>query len=403
VNAPVIPSRAGLAILLAALAALAPFSIDTYLPSFPEIGQALGATPVAVQQTLSVYLLAYAIMALWHGAISDALGRRSVILWTLAGYALVSFASAFVTAIEQLWLLRIAQGIVAGAGAVVGRAVVRDLFDGAAAQRLMSHVSMTFAIAPAVAPIVGGWLHIAYGWRSVFVFLALLAIVLWFCCWRWLPETLPMASRQSLRPSYLFKAYVQALTSPAFLAISMAVALNFVGFFIYVLSAPVFILRHLGASETEFIWLFGPAMAGLMFGSWLSSRVAGRMTRRITIMVAYGVMACAALLNLTFSFLLPAGLPHSVLPILIYTVGMALAMPSLTLTGLDLFPARRGLASSCQAFLQSGTSALAAGILAPLLWHSTQALALGMAGLLTTGALCSVLYAVVAGKNIPTP
>ena len=384
---------AKLAILLAGLAALGPFCIDTYLPSFPEIGASLNASPLGVQQTLTAYMLPYAIMALWHGAISDALGRRLVSLVTLAMFAVVSLGAAFATGIEQLWLLRAAQGLLAGAGAVIGRAIVRDLFDGPQAQRLISHVAMTFAIAPAVAPIIGGWLHTWFGWRSVFVFLAGLAALLWFCSQRWLPETLPPEKRQSLHPSYLAKAYWQVLTSPAFLAVSLAVGLNFVGFFVYILSAPVFMLQHLGVSERGFFWLFGPAMAGLMLGSWISARFAGKRTPAAAVRRGYALMGSAAVANLLISGLLPPALPWSVAPVFVYTLGMSLTMPSLTLAGLDLFPDRRGLASSCQTFLQSLCSALVAGVLAPLLWDSPLHLALGMAGLLAGGAACTGLHA----------
>lgn len=393
----------GLAVLLAGLAALGPFCIDTYLPSFPEIGESLLASPIAVQQTLTAYMLPYAIMALWHGAISDALGRRRVILASLALFGIASLACAFVTGIEQLWLLRATQGLVAGVGAVVGRAIVRDLFDGPQAQRLISHVAMTFAIAPAVAPIIGGWLHTWFGWRSVFVFLGVVAIILWFASSRWLGETLPVEKRQSLHPGYLMRTYWRVLTSPAFIASSLAIGFNFVGFFIYIMSAPVFMLRHLGVSEREFFWLFGPAMAGLVIGSWISGRLAGKASSHATIGQGYALMAGAALTNLLITHVLPPGLPWSVAPIFLYTVGMSLSMPSLTLAGLDLFPAQRGLASSCQTFLQSLCSALVAGIVAPLLWDTPAHLAYGMAGLLGLGGLCAWLHHQLTCNKLTSP
>ncbi|MGE5386169.1 MAG: multidrug effflux MFS transporter [Betaproteobacteria bacterium] len=386
-------STRGIALLLASLSALGPFSIDTYLPSFPEIAQSLNATPVQVQQTLTAYLLPFAFMALWHGAISDALGRRRVVLWSLALFGLASLGCALATRIEHLWILRAAQGVTAGAGMVVGRAIVRDLFDGPEAQRLMSHVAMTFAIAPAIAPVLGGWLHTWFGWRSVFLFMTLLALTLTLVCWRYLPETLPVERRQSLRPGYLGRSYGSVMTHPAFLAAALAISFNFAGFFIYIMSAPVFLMRHLGVSEREFLWLFGPAMAGLMLGSWFSGRLAGKITPRQTIYRGYVIMGVAATLNLALASFFPAGLPWSVLPIFIYTSGMALAMPSLTLLALDLFPAQRGLAASCQTFMQSGFNALVAGLIAPLLWDSTQFLALGMACLLVGGSVAAMLQA----------
>jgi DHA1 family bicyclomycin/chloramphenicol resistance-like MFS transporter len=284
------------------------------------------------------------------------------------------------------------QGITAGAGIVISRAIVRDLYDGAAAQRLMSQITMMFALAPAVAPVIGGWLQILFGWRSVFAFLVVSTGALWFACWKLLPETLPSEKRQSLRPGYLGQTYWKVLTSPAFLTACMALALNFGGFFLYVLSAPVFLMRHLGVPETGFLWLFGPGMCGLVCGSWISGRLAGKISPARTIAIGYAVMAFAASVNLALNLLLPPGLPWSVLPIFGYTLGMSLAMPCLTLFALDPFPAQRGLAASCQTFFQSGFNGLAAALIAPALWGSTLTLACGMAGMLVIGGSAALLH-----------
>lgn len=379
-------------ILLAALSALGPFSIDTYLPSFHDIEQSLNATPLEVQQTLTAYMLPFAIMSLWHGAIADALGRRRVLLVSLALFGLASLGCVFATRIEHLWLLRALQGITAGAGIVVSRAIVRDLYDGAEAQRLMSHISMMFALAPAIAPVIGGRLQQWFGWHSVFVFLVVATFGVWFACWRLLPETLPEAQRQPLHPAYLARAYWHVLTSPAFLLACAGLAFNFGGFFIYVMSAPVFLMRHLGVPETGFFWLFGPAMMGLMSGAWLSGRFAGKITARQTIKRGYLIMGMATLCNVVLNLALPPALPWSVLPIFVYTFGMSVAMPSLTLLSLDPFPQQRGLAASCQMFLQSGFNGLLAGVLAPLLWGSTLTLACGMGGMMLFGATAAWLH-----------
>jgi len=383
----------GIALLLAALSALGPFSIDTYLPSFHAIGESLQATPLEVQQTLSAYLLPFAVMTLWHGAISDAFGRRRVILAALVLFGIASAGCAFATRIEHLWLLRGLQGVSAGAGIVISRAIVRDLFDGPPAQRLMSHITMMFALAPAIAPVIGGWLQALFGWRSVFAFLVLMTAILGFACWRLLPETLPPARRQSLHAGYLGRTYWKVLSSPPFLFACAALSFNFAGFFIYVLSAPVFLMRHLGVPETGFLWLFGPAMLGLMSGSWIAGRLAGKLSLERTILAGYVVMGCAAAFNLGLNLALPPGLPWSVAPLFVYTLGMSLAMPCLTLLALDPFPAQRGLAASCQTFLQSGFNAVAAGLLAPLLWGSTLTLALGMGALMLAGGAVAWLHA----------
>jgi len=385
-------SDRGFALLLAALSSLAPFSIDTYLPSFPDIVENLEATQLQVQQTLSAYLIPFAAMALVQGAIADAVGRRRVTLWALGLFALASAGCAFATRIEYLWLLRAAQGLSAGTGIVIGRAIVRDLYDGPAAQRMMSHVTITFALAPVVAPVIGGWLQSWFGWRSVFAFLTALSSILWLLLWRWLPETLPAEARRSLAPAYLTRTYWRVLSTPSFLAATAAQACNFCGFFIYVLSAPVFLMTHLGLSESEFLWLFGPAMSGLMLGSWLSGRLASRLSPLQCIICGYAVMAVASFLNLSISQLLLPGLPWSVAPLFGYTIGMAMAASALTLFALDPFPSERGLAASCQTFLQFSANGLVAGVLAPMLWSSPQTLAAGMAGFAVVGSLATLLH-----------
>ena len=386
------PEKRSIAFLLAALSALGPFSIDTYLPSFHEIAEKLGATQLQVQQTLAAYLVAFAVMTLWHGAISDRFGRRRVILIALACFGLASAGCAVASSIEQLWFWRAMQGVTAGAGMVVSRAIVRDLYDGADAQRLMAQITMMFALAPAIAPVIGGWLQTFFGWRSVFAFLVLSTAALWVACWKLLPETLPPEKRQSLKPAYLGRTYWKVMSSPPFLFACAAISLNFGGFFVYVLSAPVFLMQHLGVHETGFLWLFGPAMAGMIGGSWLSGRLAGKISFSRTITLGYLLMAIAATANLGLNLALPPALPWSVLPVFVYTLGMSLTMPCLSILALDPFPAQRGLAASCQSFFQSSFNTVIAALIAPALWGSTLSLAWGMAGMMAIGGIAALAH-----------
>ncbi|MBS0551533.1 MAG: MFS transporter, partial [Proteobacteria bacterium] len=156
-----------LAFLIAALSAMGPFSIDAYLPAFPAMAASLGASQLQVQQTLTAYLLAFACMVLWHGALADRFGRRSVLLVSTAVFALASAVCAVAPSVEWLWAGRVLQGLCGGAGMVVGRAVIRDLHEGANAQRQMSRVMVIFAVAPAIAPMLGAWMLQAGGWRSI--------------------------------------------------------------------------------------------------------------------------------------------------------------------------------------------------------------------------------------------
>ncbi|HEY9191350.1 MAG TPA: multidrug effflux MFS transporter [Methyloversatilis sp.] len=382
----------GLALMLAGLSAIGPFAIDTYLPAFPAIAADLGASKVEVQQSLTIYLAAFALMILWHGALADALGRRRVVLVSLAMFCATSIGCALATRIEHLWLARALAGMCSGAGMVVGRAIVRDLFEGPQAQRLMSTIQMLFALAPAAAPVIGGWVFGAFGWRAIFWFLAGYSALLWLICLMRLPETLDPAHRRSLHPVKLARDYAHMYAHPALLALVIAVSMNFAGFFLYVLSAPVFLMEHLGVSPQGFAWLFGPTVAGMMTGSWISRRLAGRMAPMPQLKLAYTLMLVAAAVNVVLNLLVPASLPWAVLPVALYNIGQAIAMPTLSLLALDLFPRARGMVSSCQGFSQSLTNALAAGLVVPLLWGEPLHLAAGMAGFVLTGWIAWLRY-----------
>ena len=384
--------------LLGGLATLGPFSIDTYMPSFPARGVALAASPLQIQHTLTAYLLAFAAMMLFHGALSDAYGRRPIVLISLLLYTVASIGCAFTTDIHALLVLRALQGISAGAGLVIGRAMIRDLYEGAEAQRLMSRVTMIFGIAPAIAPIIGGWLHTWFGWRSIFVFLALIGVGMLAVCARYLPETLPRTARESFHPVPLFANYRKVGSHPEFQWLSLAVGLNFAGFFLYIASAPVFILQHLQLDEHEFGWLFIPAVSGIVLGAFISGRLAGKCSLRSTVQYAFMISFAAATLNVLYNLTPLPGLP-SVLIIMLYATGMSLAMPSISLLNLELYPRNRGMVSSLQGFIHTMGSTLAAGLLSPWLAHSPLLLALGMLGCLLGGGLAWLIYLRVAQKS----
>ncbi|HSD37330.1 MAG TPA: multidrug effflux MFS transporter [Rhodocyclaceae bacterium] len=380
-----------LLLLLAALNTIGPFSVDTYLPAFPSIEAGLHATPLELQQSLTAYLLPFSFMMLWHGAISDAVGRKSVILVGQFIFLLASLLCAVAPSIELLWLGRALQGLSAGAGVIVGRAVIRDLFDGIKAQRLMSHVTMVFAVAPAVAPILGGELAATLGWRSIFYFLCIVAVLLLVMTWKFMPETLAVEKRQSLHPVHLLAGYKSILGSLPFVMLCLSMALFFSGFFIYVMSAPVFLIEHLGLSETGFGWLFVPIVTGLILGSGVSAKLAGKLHPAGTVVLAYGIAAAAMLINLALSYSLADSVATRIPQIMLYTFGMSIALPTLTLRALDMFPQRRGMAASCQGFIQTLMMSVVAGVVSPALWGTTRHLAWGMVASL---ALSLIAYLV---------
>lgn len=381
-----------LAAMLAGLAMIGPFSIDTYLPSFPAMGRDLAATPAQLQQTLSVYFLTFAVMTLFHGTLSDSFGRRPVILGSLTVYIAASLGCAAASDFGQLLFFRVLQGASAGAGMVVGRAVIRDSFEGHDAQRLMSLVTMIFGLAPAIAPVIGGWLQSWWGWQAVFLFLTGYALVLLVLAAAYLPETHPASLRQPFEVRPLARTYVKLVRSRSLVLLCLGVGLNFAGFFIYIVSAPAFVYDLLGLNETQFAWLFVPGIVGVMAGAFISGRVAGVLTARRTIGIAYAIMFSAATINVSYSALAAPAIPWSVLPIMLYTVGMALAMPSLTLLALEIFPRNRGATSSLQGFMHTFLSSVSAGLISPLVSHSDATLAWSMMGLVSLGFLSWMLY-----------
>ena len=379
--------RWALAVLLALLGMLGPFSIDTYLPAFSGIARSLGATPAEMQQTLSAYLFGFAFMNLFHGALSDSLGRRPVVLWGIAVFTLASAGCAMSQSIGQLVFFRALQGLSTGAGIVVSRAVIRDMFAPAQAQKVMSQVTIYFGVAPAVAPLIGGWLFVHLDWHSIFWFLTLVGAALWAANYKLLPETLHLSHRQPFEVKHLMRGYWQLGSNPRFLLLALASGIPFNGMFLYVLSAPAFLGEHLQLAPPDFFWLFLLTIAGIMMGAWLSGRMAGRLPAKQQIRYGFSVMLLVSLVNVTANFVWVPQASWAMFPIALFAFGWALMVPVVTLLVLDLYPERRGMASSLQAFVGSTANGIVAGVVAPLVMHSTRALAVTSLGMLGVGLL----------------
>ncbi|WP_096666461.1 multidrug effflux MFS transporter [Polaromonas sp. AET17H-212] len=367
--------RWALAVLLALLGMLGPFSIDTYIPAFSGIARSLGATPVEMQQTLSAYLFGFAFMNLFHGALADSFGRRPVVLWGIAMFTVASAGCALSQSISQLVFFRALQGLSTGAGIVVSRAVIRDMFPPAQAQKVMSQVTIYFGVAPAIAPIIGGWLFVHLNWHAIFWFLTGIGVLLWTANYKLLPETLHITQRQPFNVKHLMRGYWQLGSSARFFLLALASGVPFNGMFLYVLAAPEFLGSHLDLAPTEFFWFFVLTIAGIMAGAWLSGRLAGKIAPKQQIRHGFVIMLVIAVLNLAANLLFKAHVSWALFPIAVFAFGWALMVPVVTLLVLDLYPERRGMASSLQAFIGSTANGIVAGVIAPLIMHSTVALA----------------------------
>ena len=378
VKAPV--SNRRLAILLGGLAMFGPFSIDTIFPAFPQMAAQLGADKIAMQQTISVYLLAYALMSIVHGPLSDAIGRRRVILGGLLVFTLASVGCALSFDLKTLLFFRALQGLSAGVGLIVGRAAIRDLYQGDDAQRLMSQVSMIFGIAPAIAPIVGGWILGWGAWPVIFWFLAGFSVLLLLSTALWLPETHPREARVALAPRRMLRDYVYIFLNPRFQRLAAASSLTFAGLFLYIASAPDFVMELLQLNERQFGWLFIPTIGGMTLGAFVSGRAAGRISGVRQVGIGFACCGVAALGNVGYNaWVTTMALPWAVLPIAVAAFGVALIFPIITLAILDMYPRQRGASSSLQAFTSLVLNALVAGVLSPLLSHHGLHLALAAA------------------------
>ncbi|MEO7251603.1 MAG: multidrug effflux MFS transporter, partial [Arenimonas sp.] len=251
-------SRGRLAFILGALAMLGPFSIDTVFPAFGAMEAELGVGKVAMQQTISLYLLGYAAMSLVHGPLSDSLGRRPVILSGIAVFVLASAGCALSTSLPMLLAFRVLQGLSAGVGLIVGRAVVRDALQGDDAQRLMSNISMIFGVAPALAPIVGGLILGWKNWQAIFWFLTAFSLLLMLVTMVALPESHPEQKRLPLNLRVLVGGYREILGNGRFRLLALAGTANFGALFLYITSAPAFVLDIMKLNEQQFGWFFAP-------------------------------------------------------------------------------------------------------------------------------------------------
>jgi MFS transporter, DHA1 family, multidrug resistance protein len=387
-----------LALILALMMAIGPFAVDTYLPAFDAMARELNATELQLQGTLSAYLVAFSIMNLVHGAVSDAIGRKKVILVGSLVFGLACIGAATSATIEQLWLWRVAQGLASGAGASVGRAVARDLTSGSATQRLMGQATMAFALAPAVAPVLGGWLLLVGSWRSIFGALAVMAFLTAVLVWRFLPESLPREQRQPLSVSNLWLGYRQIFSQAVFWRLTLAMCLGMAGFMIYVLSAPNYVTRLLGLTPQSFFILFIPLTLGTLVGGLLSSKIAGKRSVVASTYLGFQIMLAATLLHWVAVYAVEhrwvANLPWAVVFLFLYTLGAGLMLSAIQVLVLESAPDRKGMVSACTAFTQSAISAAFAVILLPLVWGSLVSMA-------STGlALCASGFALFAWQQI---
>ena len=352
------PDTLALTAVLALLTAVGPLAIDMYLPSLPALTADLGATPPQGQLTLSAFLVGFALGQVVYGPLSDARGRKPVLIASLGVFTFGSALCALAPTIETLIVARFVQAL-GGAGSVVlARSIVRDLYSGARAARELARMATILGLIPAVAPLIGGFLENAFNWRATFVALTVVlgieAIVVALA----LPETIRVKLKGATSPRAVAESYGVLLRHAGFRAYLGLTAIGFSGLFAYI-STSSFILQGVyGLSEIAYGAAFAIGVTGFVGGS-LS---AGPLVRRHGLDGAIGVgaaaLAAGGLLMLALVGLGPKTPASVVVPMMVYLYGVGLVMPQSMASALQPFPERAGAASSLVGFAQMAFAAL---------------------------------------------
>ncbi|WP_421992976.1 Bcr/CflA family multidrug efflux MFS transporter [Roseococcus sp.] len=370
-----------LALLLGLLSAFAPLSIDMYLSSLPDIGRDMGVGIDGAQLTLAAYFLGLGVGQLAHGPLADRLGRRPPLFVGLAVYTLASALCAMATSIEALILLRLFQALAGCAGMVVARAIVRDVAHEIDPIKLMSRLMLVMGVAPILAPLMGGYLAAAFGWRAIFWFLAGVGALALVCCTLFLPETLTPAKRQRSSVLAILASYLSLLRDRRFMATAMVSGLTMGGMFAYISGSPFVFITIYGVSPEHYGLFFGSGAAGFILMSQFGGRMAERFGRdRVFTWGVAGVAACGV--ALTGFVLMGAPFLAVYASIVAYIALLGLVVPIGSVLAITPFPHIAGTASALLGTLQFGFGAIAGSMVSAL--HNGTALpmavTLGLAG-----------------------
>ncbi|MEV0156587.1 multidrug effflux MFS transporter [Micromonospora sp. NPDC050686] len=375
----------GLLVLLGALTAVGPLSLDMYLPAFPAMTRDLGTDQAQIQLSLTTCLVGLALGQLVTGPLSDRWGRRGPVLAGMIAYALLSLACAAVPDATALAAARLGQGFAGGMGVVVARAVVRDLFAGRAAAKYFSRLTLVFGVAPVAAPGVGSLVLRFGSWRTVFVTLAVIGALLAVAVARWLPETLPAHRRTTAGAAGTLRAMRSLFADRVYLGYALTQALAFAGLFAYISGSSFVFQDVFGVSGTAFSLIFGLNALALVGLGQANARLLDRSGPRPLLIGALAAGAVAA------AGVLAGALLGSVLLVAValfaFVGSLGMVTPNSTALGLDRHAHHAGTAAALMGGVQSVVGALAA----PLVGLGGEGSALPMAGVLAAAAALSVL------------
>jgi DHA1 family bicyclomycin/chloramphenicol resistance-like MFS transporter len=357
------PDTLAMTVMLAFMTALGPLATDLYLPSLPHIGAALGASPAAVQLTLSAYLIGFSVGQIVYGPISDALGRKPVLVASFALFVIATIACAIAASVETLIVARAIQAF-GGAGPIIlARTMVRDLYEGPRAGREMSMMGSIMGVTPIIAPVLGGFLQVGFGWRSIFATMAAGGLVLALLAVFLVPETNRFRDRSHLSPGAILRSYSVVLKNRAYRAYVALLALSYAGLFAFI-SASSFVMQGVyGLDEIMFGIAFALCSVFFVIGTLIGTRIVVRRGFDRTIGVGVALLAIGGVGQWLGAYFLPGQIVALVIPEMIYFTGIGLVLPQAMAAAMAPFPERAGAASSLAGFVQMVfASAAGAGV-----------------------------------------
>ncbi|MEH6456442.1 MAG: multidrug effflux MFS transporter, partial [Cocleimonas sp.] len=304
-----------LAILVSLLTMIGPFTIDTYLTAFESMEQDFVVSRALMTQTLGAYIMAFAASTLVWGALTDSIGRKPVILLSIGGYVITSLACAIATNFEQFLLFRILQGLAIGGALISGRAIVRDVLDTKDAQKVMALAMMLFSISPVIAPVLGGFLHDFWGWRSIFWFLVIYGGAVFLYALIIVRESLNLENKKSIRIKEVTKVYIRTLKNPHYIRLVLVFTAAFSSFFVFIAGAPTVVFDILGLDATSFYILFFPIVAGITLGSVVSNRLLNSYSATQIMHLSICLMFVIAFINLGLNFVADVSIARVVIPL----------------------------------------------------------------------------------------
>ncbi|WP_366657548.1 multidrug effflux MFS transporter [Fodinicurvata sp. EGI_FJ10296] len=349
----------GITALTTLFTALGPISMSMYAPAMPALARTLDTTVGMVQLTLTIYLIAFAVAQLVHGPLSDRFGRKPVLMAGLAIFVTGSLAAALAPSIGWLIAARFVQAIGVCAGAVIARAIVRDLFDGAAAARVMAAIGMALTIAPAIGPILGGYLTAWLDWRAIFVFHTLCGLLLAALTYRSLPETNVHKDPGALDPTRMAGNFATMLVTPQFVGFAVINACMLAGLFLFAAVGPFVFIDVLGVHTANYGWLTLLTTSAYFAGATIARRQSGRWGMRRMVLIGAGCscLGCALLVGAVATGIVTV--VSMITPMMMLTLGIGLSMPGAMAGALTPFPHIAGSASALLGFLQMGLGSVA--------------------------------------------